>query len=107
MLLRQHPVGFLVDLSLRASHNTGVPQRLSNEEGSTPAEVGNRLGRKRPAKVAPTAQPETILGWYRRLVAQKFDGPKYLAHQRLVTLLEFGHLGEVIHRGRHPVGAVQ
>ena len=50
--------------------------RLSNAERSTLAEIGKRLGRKGLAKVAQVARPETILGWWRQLVAQKFDGSK-------------------------------
>src|SRR5438105_2423342 len=36
----------------------------------------HRLGRKALADVAATAKPETILGWYRKLIANKFDGSK-------------------------------
>src|SRR3954452_2473659 len=54
-----------------------VRLRLSNEERSTLAEIGRRLGRKGLEKVALVAKPETILNWFRRLVAQKFDGSKY------------------------------
>jgi putative transposase len=48
--------------------------RLSNDEHSTLAEIGKRLGRKGLEKVATVARPETILGWVRKLVAHKFDG---------------------------------
>ena len=48
--------------------------RLSNDERSTLAEIGKRLGRKGLEKVATVARPETILGWFRKLVAHKFDG---------------------------------
>jgi putative transposase len=48
--------------------------RLSDAERATLAEIGKRLGRKGLAKVAQEARPETILGWWRKLVAQKFDG---------------------------------
>ena len=34
------------------------------------------LGRKVLADVATIARPDTILGWYRKLVARKFDGSK-------------------------------
>ena len=51
--------------------------RLSNEQRSTLAEIGKRLGRKGPAKVALIAEPETILGWFRKLVAQKLDGSNH------------------------------
>ncbi|HYO82211.1 MAG TPA: helix-turn-helix domain-containing protein [Bryobacteraceae bacterium] len=51
--------------------------RLSNEQRSTLAEIGKRLGRKGLAKVALIAKPETILSWFRKLVAQEFDGSRY------------------------------
>src|SRR5712671_2688929 len=50
--------------------------RLSNPERATLAEIGKRLGRKALSEVAGVAKPDTILSWYRRLVAQKFDGSK-------------------------------
>ena len=42
----------------------------------TLAEIAHRLGRKALEDVANTAKPDTIMGWYRRLVARKFDGSK-------------------------------
>jgi hypothetical protein len=50
--------------------------RLDNGERATLAEIGKRLGRKALQKVASIAQPDTILAWYRKLIAQKFDGSK-------------------------------
>lgn len=50
--------------------------RLSDPERSTLAEVGKRVGRKDLRLVASVALPDTILAWYRRLIAQKFDGSK-------------------------------
>ena len=50
--------------------------RLSDPQRSTLAEIGKRLGRKPLAQVAWVAKPDTILAWYRRLVAQKFDGSR-------------------------------
>ena len=49
---------------------------LSDGEKATLAEIANRLGRKALREVAMVAQPETILAWYRRLIANKFDGSK-------------------------------
>ena len=49
---------------------------LSDSEKRTLAEIGYRLGRKALEDVANAAKPDTILGWYRKLVAQKFDGSK-------------------------------
>jgi putative transposase len=49
---------------------------LSDAERKTLAEIGHRLGRKALEEVATTAKPDTILGWYRKLIANKFDGSK-------------------------------
>ena len=50
--------------------------RLSDAERSTLAEIAKRLGRKALQDIARVARPDTILAWYRRLVAQKFDGSR-------------------------------
>ena len=50
--------------------------RLSDPERSTLAEIGKRLGRRGLEQVAGVAHPDTILAWYRRLIARKFDGSK-------------------------------
>jgi putative transposase len=54
-----------------------VRLRLIDVERATLAEIGKRLGRKALREVACVAKPDTILGWYRRLVALKFDGSKH------------------------------
>src|SRR5215510_7428523 len=48
--------------------------RLSDPERRTLAEIGKRVGHKALEKVACVAKPDTILAWYRRLIARKFDG---------------------------------
>jgi putative transposase len=50
---------------------------LSKGEKDTLAEIAHRLGRKALEDVAATAKPDTILGWYRKLVANKFDGSTF------------------------------
>ena len=50
--------------------------KLSDAERGALGEIGHRLGRKVLADVATIARPDTILGWYRKLVACKFDGSK-------------------------------
>src|SRR3979411_2929689 len=50
--------------------------RLSDAERSTLAEIAKRLGRKALKDIARVAKPDTLLAWYRRLVAQKFDGSR-------------------------------
>src|SRR5262252_9757076 len=48
--------------------------QLSDAERQTLAEMGKKLGKQAVAEVAKAAKPDTILGWHRKLVAQKFDG---------------------------------
>jgi putative transposase len=54
--------------------------RLTDPQRCTLADIGKRLGRKVLEQVACVVKPDTILGWYRRLIAQKFDGSKYRAY---------------------------
>jgi transcriptional regulator with XRE-family HTH domain len=53
----------------------------------TLAEIAHRLGRSALEDVAATAKPNTILGWYRKLIGNKFDGSKF---RRSVGRLERG-----------------
>jgi putative transposase len=48
--------------------------RLSDGERKTLAEIGQKLGKQVLTEVATIVKPDTILGWHRKLVAQKFDG---------------------------------
>src|SRR4051794_3041035 len=50
--------------------------RLTNPQRVTLATIAKRLGRQALEHLALVAKPEMILGWYRKLVAQKFDGTK-------------------------------
>jgi transposase InsO family protein len=47
--------------------------KLSDAERGALGEIGRRLGRKVLADIATVAQPDTILGWYRKLVARKVE----------------------------------
>jgi len=48
--------------------------RLTDAERRKLAVLGKKLGRKALAEVATVATPDTILRWYRELVAKKYDG---------------------------------
>ena len=50
--------------------------KLSDAERAALGEIGHRLGRKVLAEMANVARPDTILAWYRKLVAHKFDGSR-------------------------------
>jgi Homeodomain-like domain len=61
----------------RSGLRAKVPWRLRLERSCTcDVEIGKRLGRKSLQDVASVAKPDTILAWYRKLVARKFDGSK-------------------------------
>ena len=64
---------------------------LWDAEKKTLADIGYRLGRKALEDVANAVKPDTILGWYRRLVARKFDGStarRYPGRPRIAPELE-------------------
>ncbi|HKD06666.1 MAG TPA: hypothetical protein VKB79_12265, partial [Bryobacteraceae bacterium] len=59
------------------SNSPGAPASqaaASNPQRCTLEEIGKRLGRRALKKVACVAKPDSILAWYRRLIAHKFDG---------------------------------
>ena len=50
---------------------------LSDAEKATLAEIAQRLGRKALEELSAVAKPDTLLAWYRKLIADKFDGSKF------------------------------
>src|SRR5215470_15197092 len=48
--------------------------RLTDPDRRRLAALAHPLGRKRLKDVATLVTPETLLRWYKRLIAQKFDG---------------------------------
>jgi putative transposase len=48
--------------------------RLRDGQRKALAEIGRKLGKKALEEVASLVKPDTILAWYRQLIAQKFDG---------------------------------
>ncbi len=57
--------------------------QLTNADRRRLAILGKELGLKVLAKIATIAAPETILRWYRKLVAKKYDGSKRRGQGRL------------------------
>ena len=69
----------LAENRILRSHLPGrVP--LTNAQRATLAEIGKRMGRRALERVASVAKPETILAWYRKLIAHKFDGSKHRSY---------------------------
>lgn len=50
--------------------------RLNDDQRRRLAVKGRALGRKLLSEYASIVTPDTILGWYRRLIARKYDGTK-------------------------------
>jgi len=59
--------------------------RLTDAERRRLAMLGKALGRKGLAAIATIASPETILRWYRELVAKKYDGSQQRGQGRPKT----------------------
>src|SRR6187399_447310 len=58
---------------------------LSDGEKATWAEIAKRLGRQALAQIASVAKPDTILAWFRELIAKKFDGVQAARRPRAST----------------------
>src|SRR5882724_3276327 len=56
------------------AHLDGRRLRLTDTERRRLAALAHPLGRKRLKEIAAIATPDTLLRWYQRLIAQKFDG---------------------------------
>jgi putative transposase len=54
----------------------GRQLRLTDTERRRLATLAHRLGRQRLQEVATLVTPITLMRWYKRLIAQKFDGSK-------------------------------
>ncbi len=49
------------------------PVRLKDDERIRLAKIGKRMGLKALKDIACIVKPDTIMRWFRKLVAQKFD----------------------------------
>ena len=58
------------------AHLGGRRLRFTDTERRRLAALAHPLGRKRLKELATLATPETLLRWYKRLIADKFDGSK-------------------------------
>ena len=59
---------------LKTKLNT--PPKLTNSERIQLATIGMRIGTKALKEIGCIVKPETILKWFRELIAKKFDGSK-------------------------------
>ncbi len=70
----------------------GQPLRLTDAQRRRLAVRGRRLGRQALTQVAGIVTPETILRWYRQLIAKKYDGSARRGRGRPMTARELAEL---------------
>src|SRR4029453_12962433 len=76
--LQRHQQRVITDLQeenrVPKTHPDGRRLRLPAAERRRLAALAHPLGRKRLKEMATIATPDTLMRWYTRLIAQKFDG---------------------------------
>jgi transposase InsO family protein len=90
---QQDVIAYLLEENrvLRAAHGSHRI-RLSDDQRRRLAVKGKALGRRRLADVAGIVTPDTILRWYRLLIAKKYDGSTKRRVGRPSTRPEIGSL---------------
>jgi putative transposase len=78
---QQQVITFLqAETRVLKTHLGGRRLPLTDTEHRCLAVLAHPLGRTRLQEVATTATPDTLLRWYHRLIAQKFDGSHHRRH---------------------------
>lgn len=74
---QQQVIAYLLEENrVLKAHLDGSRLRLTDTERRRLAALAHPLGRQRLKKLATLVTPDTLLRWYKRLIAQKFDGSK-------------------------------
>jgi transposase InsO family protein len=72
---QQQVITYLIEENrVLKAHLDGRRLRLTDTERCRLAALAHPLGRKRLQEVATLVTPDTLLRWYRQLIARKFDG---------------------------------
>jgi Homeodomain-like domain len=75
---QQHVIAYLQEENrVLKAHLAGHRLRLTDTERRRLAALAHPLGRQRLQKVATIATPDTLLRWYKRLIAQTFNGSQH------------------------------
>jgi hypothetical protein len=77
--------------------------QLTDAERQSLAEIAIELSKQALEEIATIVKPDTLLGWHRKLVAQKFDGSEQRkpvgrprVDKKLEDLVGLGHMKVVI-----------
>ncbi|MFQ5352040.1 MAG: hypothetical protein ACE5D3_03090, partial [Candidatus Binatia bacterium] len=65
-----------VENRILREHLGGRRLRLTNAQRCRLAAAAKKIGRKRLFGIATVVTPDTLLRWYRRLIARKYDGSR-------------------------------
>jgi hypothetical protein len=76
--------------------------RLRDGERKTLAEIGQKLSKQALEAVATIVKPDTILGWHRTLVAQKFNGSQQRQAPGVPRLIRSPGVGGADGAGKSP-----
>src|SRR6266702_5695470 len=89
---QQQVISYLLEENrVLKAHLGGRRLRLTDTERRRLAALAHPLGRTRLKEIATLATPDTLLRWYKRLIAQKFDGSqqrRQLGRPRIVAEVE-------------------
>src|SRR5206468_2004800 len=73
---QERTIAYLREENRLLLEKLGGRVRLTDPERRRLARLAKPLGRKALREIASIASPDTILRWYRELVAKKYDGSK-------------------------------
>ena len=74
---QQHVIAYLHEENrVLKAHRAGHRLRLTDTERRRLATLAHPLGRQRLKEVATIATPNTLLRWYKHLIARKFDASR-------------------------------
>jgi hypothetical protein len=72
---QQHVITYLIEENRTLKAKLGRQKlRLTDTERRRLAALAHPIDRKRLKEIATIATPDTLQRWYKRLIAQKFDG---------------------------------
>src|SRR6476469_8660057 len=71
--------------------------RFNDDQRRRLAAKAKGLGRRRLAELATLVTPDTLLAWYRKLIAQKYDGSERLSADSGCLIQSEAHIGAEHH----------
>jgi len=90
---QHHVINYLIEENRVLREQIGTRRiRFSDDQRRRLAAKAKKLGRKVLAQVATIVTPETLLAWYRKLIAKKYDGSTHRTAGRPRTAAEIAAL---------------